>query len=136
MPNSYPAEVNRTVLYRTSTGDNRPAVITGVASDLTVTGASRTSGVTTLTVVNSLAAPRTIYVELDDDTFNGIFLISAANGTSITYSQPGVADASGATGIARDVDTADLRVGHHSETYTDKLRRHGDSPKNDRWRIP
>lgn len=133
---AYPAKINRTVRYRTAAGKWRPAVITGgIPATLTVTASSRTGGVTTLTVTNSLATPRNIHVNLADATYNGIFRIASANGTTVTYNQPGVAnDADGGTGTIRDVDTCNIRVGHTGGTFTAKLRRHGYLTKNDRWR--
>lgn len=133
MANAYPAEVNRTVNHKTTIGGVvrwRPGVITALPATLNVTAAVRTSGTVTLTVNNSLAAGRWVQVDLVNATYDGLFLITSANGTSITYSQAG-ADAGTTTGTVRDVSTATIRVGHHGETYTAVIRRTGaDVPWN------
>jgi len=133
MSNAYPAEVNRTVQYRTAAGKLRPAVITALAGTLAVTAASRTSNVVTLTVNNSLAAGRWVHVDLVDATYDGLFRLSSANATTVTYTQV-AANAGTTTGTIRDVDTATLRVGRHGETYASKLRWLGSGSKNDTWR--
>jgi hypothetical protein len=132
MVNAYPAEVGRTVHYRTAAGRQRPAVVTAVPASLNVTVAARTANVVTLTVVNTLAPGRRVAVSMADASYNGIFTVATASGTQITYTQT-AADAGTSTGTVRDVDTATLRVGHHGETYASKLRRIGSTPKNDRW---
>ncbi|SRR6266498_1367716 len=132
MVNAYPAEVGRTVQYRTATGKMRPAVVTAVPANLNVTAAVRSGNVVTLTVANSLAPGRHVAVDLVDTSYDGIFTVVTASGTQITYNQS-AANAGTSTGTVRDVDTATLRVGHYGEVYANRLRRIGGGVKNDRW---
>lgn len=135
MASAYPAKVGRTVHYRTAAGKLRPAIVTAVAANLTVTAAVRTGNTVTLTVANALPVGRHITVSLADTSYNGIFTIATASGTQLTYSQTG-ANAGTSTGTARDIDTASLRVGRTGGTFATKLKRVGGSvgaARNDAW---
>lgn len=136
MSNPYPPKVGRVVEFRaTHPGGNvgmtlRPAIVTGgIPTAITVTASSRSGNVVVLTAANTLTTGSRVAVNLLDNSYDGLFIIDSRTDTTITYTQIG-ADAATTTGTIQDIDTCDVRVGHHGETYSGIVRRTGNRGTN------
>ncbi|MCU1426688.1 MAG: hypothetical protein JWL83_688 [Actinomycetia bacterium] len=71
-----------------------------------VTGASRTSGVTTLAMANTdgIRVGDTLSVSLTDTSYSGVVTVTAVTPTSLQYQQVAPDDAVGSTGSVQDLD--------------------------------